>query len=573
MIVLSLDILNNLKQCKELLKLKRKYPGCDGFITLGCLFPMIEDLDEDETLIAYKNVGCGKKIYEDKNCFGYVDSSVIPIEYHSSYSYAVSLLLSKYIDDNRDFFEEFLKDYEVIIVDRECKNKDGTLVIRDYNHLYKFEDFVREILKNYSLSDEDFEIIFNNLSCVDDDFSYTEVLKMQYFEEFLEYFVKNKKFYELRLLFDNCDDMKSFKNKYKSSKSFDILNELIDRLSDEFIINNFLVIEEAFSGAKRNVDFSTIASKDIRSGAYVDRYTVIKLALNILNSLDPSGKFSRSFENAVRDWKVVMWEPLERERICKYYEELGYDPSNGIESCFFQILSRDDGFINLPLTNTIEDVISLIHEFVHYYSLIGVKEYEHHADYLSELVCIYFETRACDWLIEHGYPEDEVFKLLNYRNANDGFNNTVAGVESLISLRSKKNSFGEIDFSNVLDEDELEHKVVWNEFMWNLTNNDKLYSTLEDDIKNNYVLQCIDSLLNMFYKDERALLISYTLGTYYATRYRSDDMDSRMMFVANNLTNPNYDSIELMRVLQDGVPSIIGGTKNKCLEYVKKEEK
>jgi hypothetical protein len=70
----------------------------------------------------------------------------------------------------------------------------------------------------------------------------------------------------------------------------------------------------------------------------------------------------------------------------------------------------------------------------------------------------------------------------------------------------------------------------------------------------------------MFYKDDRALLISYTLGTYFATKYRSDDMDSRMMFVANNLTNSNYDSNQLMQVLQDGIR-----TNNKCLEYVKEE--
>ncbi|MDD5888302.1 MAG: hypothetical protein PUC82_02305 [bacterium] len=81
------------------------------------------------------------------------------------------------------------------------------------------------------------------------------------------------------------------------------------------------------------------------------------------------------------------------------------------------ISNHDDISIVAPLSGTIEDFISMIHEFSHYISLINLNIGESIPLTLIEFPALFFEKTAYDFLLSKNYPQDEIALLQEQRDS------------------------------------------------------------------------------------------------------------------------------------------------------------
>lgn len=82
----------------------------------------------------------------------------------------------------------------------------------------------------------------------------------------------------------------------------------------------------------------------------------------------------------------------------------------------WESLNKDGiNIINAPLTGTIEDVVSTIHEFSHYIVLENLQEGESIPRTLAEFPSLFFEENIYAFLLEKGYSKEQILTLKNQR--------------------------------------------------------------------------------------------------------------------------------------------------------------
>ena len=138
------------------------------------------------------------------------------------------------------------------------------------------------------------------------------------------------------------------------------------------------------------------SQEEVTPTEYIDVIKSFEIARNFLKTLDP--ELLNIFDNLVKD----------KER---FFIHINKDESSS--ACF-------NGIVILNLKNTINDVYSIIHEFIHkLYLPINTKINSKETSILSELPSLYTELLLNDYIIAN-YPE---YKSDCLKRMNDRFNN------------------------------------------------------------------------------------------------------------------------------------------------------
>ncbi len=147
----------------------------------------------------------------------------------------------------------------------------------------------------------------------------------------------------------------------------------------------------------------------------VSKEQSMKLFKRFLAEIDPTLSLLEQLNIAEQEKRFI--DRKSDRRVLYTYEVQRY-PNNP----FFTTSQEEQGYIYIPWTNTIDNVISLVHEFFHYV----VNKNEHMIQYeLIEFPSIFFESLACNFLLQEGYPKEVIEdikqnrKISTVNNAND----------------------------------------------------------------------------------------------------------------------------------------------------------
>lgn len=124
---------------------------------------------------------------------------------------------------------------------------------------------------------------------------------------------------------------------------------------------------------------------------------------------------SNIFKTNLENNTIKLWDPtneLEVKEIYDIYHDLSNsnkknEEKNIYEPNVFINYSNKKVIMNVPLTYTIEDVRTIIHEFFHLYSEIKNLSPAKNK-ILDEFLSIYYELKTYDFLLEKGYSKEQL---------------------------------------------------------------------------------------------------------------------------------------------------------------------
>ena len=176
------------------------------------------------------------------------------------------------------------------------------------------------------------------------------------------------------------------------------------------------------------------------------------------------------------------------------------------------------------MSGTIGDTVKLVREFMRYYVCRnGIRDEER---YLLDVLPSYYEEKTKVWLKNNGFSSSEVMDSTKDVISND--------VLVMLDLVQKKKNDGQISDDNL----EVEQAVSCAKLL----------------IKSP-VLKC----------DKES--ISKAFGKYLASNYMNDDMDQRMLVVAESLSNKENKVDDMMDVIASGVKT--SKSNISTIQYVK----
>ena len=354
------------------------------------------------------------------------------------------------------------------------------------------------------------------------------------------------------------------------NECYDKLNKLLESVYFRFIDDNIDIIEYAINESLNNfgnISFEVVETM-IKEGKKED---VIDVTRKFLKYIDSSGEILKLFDNCLDSNQIYLWNSSEREFIINKYFEMGIiDDSNVVDLCF--CCRWPQTIINVPLSGSVaRDVVSLVHEFMH---LFCFKLHNLTISYLNEMVAIYFENRAANWLVSNSYNKEEAFYSLNMRNNCDGINNVVSiggiSIMKLIDLFRIKNRDGVISEDNIVSDFELVF-LKGNDYLLEvmdlMVKGEKLSKLdIEEErlLKSKYVCSLIESISSLFdfsngYFGKIINYISYCLGTYISNRFEDCGIDSKMLYIARNMYL--VDDFVLIKVLDGDIDIKCKGIK------------
>ena len=186
-------------------------------------------------------------------------------------------------------------------------------------------------------------------------------------------------------------------------------------------------------------------------------------------------------------------------------------------------IKRDD-FVGFEVTGTIFDTVKLVREFMRYYVCRnGISDEKR---YLLNILPSYYEEKTKVWLNNNGFSCFEVDS-----QTTETFSSDMLAMLTLIE--KKKNN-------NQISEESI--------------NVEEAVSCAKQLIKSP-VLKC----------DRES--VSKRLGKYIAANYMSDDMDQRMLVLADGLSNKESNVDDMMDVITEGIKNTKSNVST--IQYVK----
>lgn len=177
----------------------------------------------------------------------------------------------------------------------------------------------------------------------------------------------------------------------------------------------------------------------------VSKKEVLSLTREFLSQFDPCYGLSTRFESLLSQHRIVFFEedfPME-----SWVQKL-YLKENPRFSYAFKI-----DYIFAPLTGTLKDVISIVHELIHGYFPI---EKTSPVSFLDEFPSIFFESLVCQFLEEKGYSSSQVKSAYRFRE--ESYVNMTLNLLDAISLLQKVERNEKItkeDFIHIYKEEEV----------------------------------------------------------------------------------------------------------------------
>lgn len=115
-------------------------------------------------------------------------------------------------------------------------------------------------------------------------------------------------------------------------------------------------------------------------------------------------------------WLSEFYTLENSNRLVEHINDKGLQSRNTKNKVWALFYSQENEWcIYAPWRYTLEDSISLLHEFCHYISCKGEVASNNMVFQLKEFPSLTFEVQMCEFLKRKGYPEEEVNKYLNNR--------------------------------------------------------------------------------------------------------------------------------------------------------------
>ena len=215
--------------------------------------------------------------------------------------------------------------------------------------------------------------------------------------------------------------------------------------------------------------------------------------------------------------------------------EFNYD--GNCESAVYYKLNSDIKFIYIERHFNYEDVITLIHEFIHYSELKEKNKTTYNREFLTEFIAIYFEKIAEKYLIEEkNVPIDEI--SLNLREISLYRHNREFYEYSVILLAYEK--FGNINENTTNDLDKLlkfKDNSFERECIELLQKFDKINETNNE--KDSVIK--MTKLVNYNYK--------YIVGTFLAHYALEHSKIEDMVKLNDNINTEEYTNLSVEEIL------------------------
>ena len=144
----------------ETIRLSKLFPNAVDFALLSQVFPDV--FLNSKKMIALKLEPTTEciELLEEKDVSGITETEIIPIEYHSSYTYGLSIKIKELLEEKPDFFKVFFQKYEKIVLDATAEEDDSALIIRDYGSEerivlgYDLYYFIKCAFKSFNVDEE-----------------------------------------------------------------------------------------------------------------------------------------------------------------------------------------------------------------------------------------------------------------------------------------------------------------------------------------------------------------------------------------------------------------------------------
>ena len=479
-------------------------------------------------------------------------TKVLPIEYDEK-TKNKAIRLKKFLEKNPDFFKTFLEGDKISYVDEEASIfLTDKVSILDYITKLHPADVLSFLEDDLFPSEMErlnlLHIILNKkldgLYSFDPEDVISAELGLVY-----AYFFDSKDYEELKkfLTTEDYDVDKIYASMYEKYR-FPFLNLILDKnLSN---IRNFFYSEGELSNLLGQMSKTTLYElTTITPPKETEEITLpftkedsINLVRSFLETIEPSHTWTKIFDECLKEDKLI--SDSYDERIKEYI-----DKDRDTWQCVY---GDNDWYIYTPWNNTIEDAIDLVHEFIHYFASIHAKEESTYSS-LKEFPSLFFEQVFCHYLLEHGYPKDEIDKY----NKNRLYYVYENG-ESLSDIISYLNS-------------RIEGEVITEEEEIALEQNNWTDTLSPSELKRRVLKRVDDFIVESI--ETPTLLLSlypYIEGKYYADimfeRYKSDkSILPSMIYVTNNLKNQSTD--EILNYLNLSPP-----TKEEVLQKVYKKK-
>lgn len=498
------------------------FPDANDYVYLSAVFPEKYKNSDKIVPVKYDKHGSIEKIFEERDFSGCLETEFIPIEYHSSYAAGIAELVKSFISDNLDFFKIFLSGYEKIVVDSMWKLTDEVFVVDNFtsDFSYTIDNFLDVLLQNYCVDLETRKTmipkILKSITTEKTDISinYNFYLNSHSDEQvdfscLVDLFLNDGNYGCLKTLL-TTGDVEQARNKYIEENYFRIINDILNSPNyvPRFLIKYIDLLEDAFKTTHLNFDENLpddLSNFEINS--------TLNLVRILLREFDSSGKFIESFSKGLNKGEIILWHKNEKESLEKKY---GNFNTKGIN------------FVSIEMTGTILDTIKLVREFMRYY--ISTSEFKESQIYISDILPSYYEAKAKKWLQEVGLWNDTML----FQSENEDL---ITDTLLLFDLIHKKKDDGEISEKNIHCKE--------------------------------FGITCAKLLLASPVLKCDGKTISMVIGKYITDKFMSDDMDQRMLVVANSFGNKDSKVDDIMNIIVSGINSLKEKENTSVIQYVK----
>lgn len=291
---------------------------------------------------------------------------------------------------------------------------------------------------------------------------------------------------------------------------------------DPFFISNILQLRDIIASYGKMIKHDY---KEISNLSKMKKNTVIDTVSDILLEIDPTGEWKEIYEE-IMDGHIVYVDTLNEEEKKSFEDLLGIRLSKDDDGACVFLNDSKKAYVFLTYTGTISDVVTTVHEVVHYISRYK-NDWHEEAPILREFSSTFFELYAMEYLKKIGYDETEL-KMIN---------------KSRIS-----------EMTRLLDD-----ALIISDYLITFMKNGKIdeYTHVLDDCKAD---RCIDLLINNPY-----LLndyYPYLFGDYLANKaMKMISSDKQMMSIIKYVT----DNLAKMKAIN--VFDLVGCGDANFVEY------
>lgn len=458
----------------------------------------------------------------------------------------------KIIYSKKQDIQEIIKIIELnnyLFLDFKNKTLDLTNTLNSNNRniisVSNFNDFFNNLLKNFLEKQDIQEVLKSNkllpslylqLLAKKSDNSFLVSVQLNNISDNILWLLIACKYYSIDEQFDKISNFLKYRTNeediiiwLKETQRFTSYNYLLE-------ITLIFLKQYDLSFCNHLKDIITAYSKKITTYLTTtkENYKLDKMTLEEVNStfLD----FLRVI-NAPKEWQNIYQNLLKNNKIIYVYNK-----ENINISC---ARKKVDGDIIITVLNdgTINTFISLVHEFMHYFTLKD----SNIPFSLHEFPSIYFEHIAAKYLISIGYNRNIVENTIQFRSENN-----FSIYQSLLDIMLDINDYQENGPLTI--EQKIEDRKKGDEMLINVLrnagiNNDLLESLISraSDIKQyeKEINAQYDSKILKFMKHGLLILngYQYLIDSYLADILLEKDIGNKIFYVVENLENFTIDSI------------------------------